>query len=848
MLQENNSYSDKDIKEARYRLWIEGILEWKLDVTQKKLYDFYHGKSEKTIVVNCSRRLGKCIAEGSEVMTPSGPIAIEKLKIGDMVYGYNSDGSISETPITDVLDNGIKEVFEFKNNMNVVAECTKDHVWLFQGYKDNLQEKRIGDAKHRDRIVRKFVQIPGGSIDEPHAYAIGALAGDGCSLQKYNKIHISSESNLIPKYIAKILNTEYVHSGSNNFTWFIGEIIEKNKHAKVTHCNYYNEWIKNKYAHEKIIDLNIIKTWNRQSRLSLLAGLIDTDGSVAVTKDGCLKLSFCSQSKSLMIAFQYLYYSLFQYKAKIIQEKRNKYKNGPMYYINIKNNLFNKMALKELDQYIQTPRKKWKNEYNELLENNTNKDCVGFKIGKSSYKQTYDITIQNDTHLFLMANGLVTHNSYLLTILAIEQCLKKEKSIVKFLQPEVKMIRTNIRPIIQEIFDDAPPEVTPQFKTQDNIYVFPNGSEIQLAGTDNGNYEKLRGGNSDLALVDEAGFCSDLNHIIKYILIPTTTLTRGRIVLSSTTPPIPDHEFNKEMEKAELENRLIRKTILDAVSDGKEIENPRITEEVVADIVKSYTKGKDDEAFRTEYLCEIIRDSDHSVIPEFTAEVEKDCVTTWPRPIFYDRYVAMDIGFQDWTAVLFAYWDFDNAVLVIEDEFLINKMTTSNLADGIKQKEAELWTNKLTGEIEPPYLRFSDNNLIVINDLQQEHQLNFLATEKHNKSAYLNMARNMIQNRQIIINPKCKNLIVHIKNASWNKSKSDFARDPNNGHYDCIDALAYMVRNVDQNKNPYPTGYKYRKLGTAQNYFVNPNTYSETDPKFEGFKKLFTPKSSFKKK
>ena len=88
---------------------------------------------------------------------------------------------------------------------------------------------------------------------------------------------------------------------------------------------------------------------------------------------------------------------------------------------------------------------------------------------------------------FVINAGRRIGKSWLLTIIGIERCLKKPKSIIKFLQPEQKMIRTNLRPIMDEIFADCPPELKPEFKTQDNIYRFPNGSEIQLAGTDGGN-------------------------------------------------------------------------------------------------------------------------------------------------------------------------------------------------------------------------------------------------------------------------------------------------------------------------------------------------------------------------
>ena len=166
-----------------------------------------------------------------------------------------------------------------------------------------------------------------------------------------------------------------------------------------------------------------------------------------------------------------------------------------------------------------------------------------------------------------------------------------------------KMVRMNIKPLMEDVFKDAPPTLRPVFKTQDNIYVFPNGSEIQLAGTDNGNHDKLRGGNAHLCLVDEAAFCSDLKYIINSILIPSTTLTKGKIVLSSTPPRTPNHEFVKYMEMGDQQGLGIKKTIWDAVEDSKDEPNPRITKEIVEDIIKNMPNGDKSDEFRTEYMC-----------------------------------------------------------------------------------------------------------------------------------------------------------------------------------------------------------------------------------------------------
>lgn len=470
----------------------------------------------------------------------------------------------------------------------------------------------------------------------------------------------------------------------------------------------------------------------------------------------------------------------------------------------------------------------------------------------ATQKKLYDFYHHNTNKTVVVNASRRLGKSFFLIILALEQCIQKSKSIVKLIQPETGMIRKNLNPDFEVMLEDCPLELRPIFNKQDNMWTFPNGSKIYLAGTDNGNYDKLRGSNTHLALVDEAGFCTDLKHIINSILIPLTTLTKGRIVLSSTTPPNPDHEFNEYMEFADIENNLIRKTIFDAIEDHKVDSMPRITDEIVADILKGYPGGVNNPSFQTEYLCKKIFNSTDAVLPEFTEEIQIETIKNWSKPAFCDRYVAMDIGFIDLTAVLFAYWDYDHQVLVIEDELIQDgpSSTTSILANKIKSKEKELWTNVMTREFDAPHIRVSDNNLIVINDLQMDHGLFFMPTEKHDKLAYISQLRTMIENRQIIIHPRCKTLISHMKSATWDKSKKDFKRSPDNGHYDAVAALLYLSRNIDRTKSPYPAGYRYSQLGRRGDVFIREDKADRGDisERFKLLEQSFIPKSSFRKK
>lgn len=470
-------------------------------------------------------------------------------------------------------------------------------------------------------------------------------------------------------------------------------------------------------------------------------------------------------------------------------------------------------------------------------------------------KAIYDFILGNNNKVNVVNASRRLGKSFVLAIIAVELCIKYEKFIVKFIQPEVNMITNNINPeIFEPLFEDAPLELRPKFIPQKNTWLFSNGSRIQLAGTDNKNYNKLRGGSAGFCIVDEAGFCSDLGKIIKSILIPTTLITKGRIVLASTTPDVPDHEFVEIMQNAEAGGTLIRKTIDDAIREQKDFPNPRMTEGILDDILKAYIGGRNNQEFKTEFLCSLIFDSNLSVVSEFS-EVEEHVVCLWPRPAFFDRYVSMDVGFDDLTFVLFGYWDSLNSVLYIEREYTINgpELTHRRLATDIRTIENELWTDERTLEFIKPYKRVSDNNKVLLNDLSRDHKLYFQATEKHEKDAYLGKLKVMMSGKQIRIHPSCKQLISHLKYATWNKQRNDYKRvvtnDGNQHHYDGVDALTYLVRNIDFSRNPYPKGWQYIGLGGSENVYRRDSTEKNENETYNKLSQAFsrTRKTSFRK-
>lgn len=455
---------------------------------------------------------------------------------------------------------------------------------------------------------------------------------------------------------------------------------------------------------------------------------------------------------------------------------------------------------------------------------------LGYKLD-SAQKQLYSLFYDKDFKVNTWLLSRRAGKTYALVILALEQCIRQKNSIVKFVAPTKLQINTILRPLVKQILDDCPEELKPEFKAKDFIYYFPNGSEIQLAGTDSGHAEKLRGGDSHISIVDEAGSCSDLENLVKSILLPTTLTTKGKIILASTPPKEADHDFIKFIEDAEMRGSLVRKTIDD---------NPRLSPEQREELIRE-VGGRNTEACRRELYCELVKDSTTSVIPEFTAELAKEIVKEWPKPPFFDCYEAMDIGFKDLTVIIFAYFDFRANKIIIEDELVITgeNLHLPKLVEQIKEKENALWFNIYTNEQRKPYLRVSDINYIVQNELAKHSNgsINFISARKDDNEAALNNLRVMLANKQIIIHPRCVTLIRHLKNVKWASlnNKSTFARSPDDGHYDAVDAIKYLVRHIAFTKNPYPVGYNL-DLRQQDAFIYNPSGVNTT---INTYRKIF---------
>jgi phage terminase large subunit-like protein len=110
----------------------------------------------------------RCLAEGTLVATPSGPVPIECIKVGDYVL----DERDNPVKVLTLWDNGEREVYDYyaydgtNDGDELVVTCTPDHkvcVWFQDG---SIRKIPIGEhvktSEITPNLVERWVTLPGG--------------------------------------------------------------------------------------------------------------------------------------------------------------------------------------------------------------------------------------------------------------------------------------------------------------------------------------------------------------------------------------------------------------------------------------------------------------------------------------------------------------------------------------------------------------------------------------------------------------------------------------------------------------------------------------------------------------
>lgn len=178
----------------------------------------------------------------------------------------------------------------------------------------------------------------------------------------------------------------------------------------------------------------------------------------------------------------------------------------------------------------------------------------------------------------------------------------------------------------------------------------------------------------------------------------------------------------------------------------------------------------------------------------------------------------MDIGGITSTAILFGFYDWDQAAIVIEKEWVCDQNTvTSDVIASVVNDTCE----ELGYDQDKTTMIADNNNVILLQDLFNDHGIAFYPTAKDNLQAQVNKVKRWMKEGRIIVNEDCLQLVGCIKGAIWTKDRSKFAMSKTFGHYDALAALIYLIRNVDESENPPeetldPNKYQFEEQPQSQ--------------------------------
>ena len=376
-------------------------------------------KSPK-LTIEVKPGVGKEQPYSTLIPTPNGYVKMGDLNIGDKVF--SRDGMM--TKIIGIFEQGVKDVYKITFQDGRTAMCGLEHLWDVKTHKNGryhtvMLKDMLKDFKHlnkwkldhhrEDPYIYKYSIPKCQPVNFPHKnipinpWVLGCFIGNGCLREKY--LTISSGNEWIPNKIAEICNINVRKTKAENYSYVFYNPITNKPILTKEFFNDLPEMV-DVYSRDKRIPscymINDVST-----RLSILQGLMDTDGSVS-PNGGRYNVTYSSTSLNLLYDIQQIIYS-FGYTAKIVLDKRvEKYNSGFCGTLNfripnsIKQSFFTypgkKMIAMEAAEIKQDTR------YDSLLIKN---------IEFSHREQCRCIMVDNPEHLYLTEDYIVTHNTFM---------------------------------------------------------------------------------------------------------------------------------------------------------------------------------------------------------------------------------------------------------------------------------------------------------------------------------------------------------------------------------------------------------------------------------------------------
>ncbi len=379
-------------------------------------------KKLNSLLVYGGAGVGKAQPLHSMIKIPGGWKMMGDIKIGDEIIA--ADGSIAH--VDGVFPQGIKDVYQITLADGRKTKASGEHLWAVYNRRKNKTIVTTLDLMERLNSgyrMREFqIPLPKSEIKKDEKlpidpYVLGSIIGDGCFTGGKVSFTSIDEENLQNVRNGLLKGFDLYQTSD-----LISYTIRKDVQAKRTEGNFYIRALQSLGLFGlKSIDKFIPNSYKEASldqKLELIRGLLDTDGYAG--KNG--NLSFNTVSETLANDFVYVVRSIGG-KA-FLTSKIVKLPNSDNTCIS-----FNvTVQYSKLTDLVKLSRKKER-----LKDNNQyGNEFITIKdIKKLEDEECQCISIDDQNHLYITDDFIVTHNTFTIFKAIQEAGLQKGKDYIK---------------------------------------------------------------------------------------------------------------------------------------------------------------------------------------------------------------------------------------------------------------------------------------------------------------------------------------------------------------------------------------------------------------------------------
>jgi hypothetical protein len=395
-------------------------------------------KNKKCILAD-DMGLGKAQCVDSEVFTPYGREKIGNIKPGDYVIG--SDGK--PTLVEAVYPQGVKDLYRVTFNDGYSTLCCKEHLWTVSSNNSGENSKNRENKYHTlsvEQMIDEKLELEqyGKGWNKKRKYKFKTFYKTNNGQNKWQipivkTIQFSNNDKLpIDPYLLGVIigdghisNSGYIRillDGNDFDEIFTNQFINEGKEQNGNRINLINTikkeitslGLNGKLSYTKFIP-DIYKYSSIEDRLSILQGLMDTDGHCMKSKNGNFTgTEYSTVSEKLADDVAEIVHSLGGIVRKKSRVGSYKKEDGTI----VKGRINYRLNIKLPEGMNPFRLKRKSDEYNPPKKYKIGRYIKDIKLEKQG--EAVCIQVDAKDHLYVTEHGIVTHNTYQSIVSAIE--------------------------------------------------------------------------------------------------------------------------------------------------------------------------------------------------------------------------------------------------------------------------------------------------------------------------------------------------------------------------------------------------------------------------------------------